>query len=662
MTSDPTIHCWQSNLDALRQVDPPCAEQLANVIIPEFVQPSVGRDGQPTWRIQRGERVEWFGRTSMPTVSAEGLLGIYKVGAGNTILAGIGSGLEAKGIAERLGRNRSVVVLENDPLNLALALRLWDMSAPIVARQIILLLAKDLAGLEGQLLRFCREHPGFDLPDRMLGWPWRDKPQTQAYRDLIGRVAAELHAVRGQTLVQQVAILEQAHRAGTAPDAVAVLSGVPTIVTRRLAEWLAAGAEAAGMAAATCCAQTPLTAGPLAGLAVAVELALGSQDTPANTAGVAPDIQAPCAGPSATRGAAGGRPLGVPTSTLADKLPMALGEGGVAPDKVHCRRNTQIVLLEQCRNHWPLRQVRAPLISWLVGADPSGDGWQFAEGSGDLAVVSTDRQREQLMAKGWPSRRIVQVPAFVTPMALEMPLDGPREGILLLSDLPPDDAAQAGIALYSQKTLWDALRERLERQGDSWTPQEAQRWLLTAQSQTGIDLADLTVQEEFLGIVRNVLAPAVILRRTAKAILDAGLPLRVAGRGWDALDRVRETWDGLADDPQRRLELLSRAKVAVVGQCRPGQGWMALEAAAAGAAIMARNLWEEGEPARLFETGKQMIAWRTQQELTERARSLLKSEALRVQMVQRARQRAAEEHSATVRMRQVIKRVLRNED
>jgi hypothetical protein len=346
----------------------------------------------------------------------------------------------------------------------------------------------------------------------------------------------------------------------------------------------------------------------------------------------------------------------------ADSAAMApgalVGKSPVAPGEVGRRKNTQIVLLEQCRNHGPLGQAKLPLISWLVGVDPSGEGWQFPDGSGDVAVVSTDRQREQLLAKGWPSRRIVQVPAFVTPKALEAPLDGPREGVLLLSDLPPDDAEQAGISLYSQKTLWDALRERLERQSDSWTPQEAQRWLLAAQSQTGIDLADPTVQEEFLGIVRNVLAPAVILRQIARTLLDAGLPLRVAGRGWDAVDSTKGIWDGLADDPQRRLDLLSRTKVAVVGQCRPGQGWMALEAAAAGAAIMARNLWVDSEPASLLETGKQMIAWRTRQELTERVRSLLKSEASRMQMVQRARQQAMQEHSAAVRVRQVVTAVL----
>lgn len=564
----------------------------------------------------------------MPTISAEGLLGSYKPGTGNTILGGIGSGLEAKRIAEKLSRNRSVVVLESDPLNAALALRLWDMSAALLSQQIILLLAKDLAGLEERLLQFCCEHPGFDLPERMLNWPWRDKAETQAYRDMIGRVATELHMVRGQALLRLVATLEQTHRAGEEPDAVAVLSGIPAILTGRLAEWLAAGAEAAGMAAATCCAQTPLMSGPLAGLTVAATLATGGESTPADSAGVAPQTD-------------------------------HSGAGGAVQDS---KKTTQIVLLEQCRNHWPLAKAKVPLISWLVGVDPNGEGWQFREGFGDLAVVSTDRQREQLLAKGWPGGRVIQVPAFVTPEALETPLDGPRDGVLLLTDLPPDDAEKAGVTLYSQKTLWDALRERLERQGDSWTPQEAQRWLLAAQSQTGIDLADSTVQEEFLAIVRNVLAPAVILRRAARAIVEGGLPLRVAGRGWEAVEWAKDLWDGLADDPQRRLELLRRAKVAVVGHCRPGQGWLALEAAAAGAAIMARTLWEDSEPTRLFEPGKQMIAWRTRQELVERARGLLRNESSRMQMVQQARQRAVQEHSATVRVRQVIGKVLSAED
>lgn len=586
--------CWQQNLDALRLVDPTCAQRLADLPIPDTVQPATGRDGQKTWQIRRdAHRIEWFGHTSMPTVSAEGLLSGFNPGAGNIALPGIGSGREAQLLSERLGRHRTAVVLETDPLNLALALRLWEVPGALRSRQIILLLADDPPRLGERLLQLCQEHPGFDLPSRMLAWPWRSKEENQAYQGVIEQVAGRLHPIRSQAWTQLLAKMKSPDGPDASPAALAVLTTVPAVVTRRLAAWLSDGAQAAGLASVAHFPESPLTAGPLAGLSAAAELASPAQAV-------------------------------------------------------------QVLLLEQCRHHWPLAEVDRPLISWLVGVDALGEGWQFPTGHNDLAVVSTIRQREQLLARDWPEQRVLHVPIFITPKAFETPLDGPRDGVLLLADLPPEDPDQANITLYSHKMLWEALRDRLGKQGDNWTPHEAQRWLLAAQSATGIDLADPTVQEEVLERVRAVLAPAVLLNRTARAILNAGLPLRIAGRGWDRLDWTKDIHEGLADDPQIRLDLLARAKVAIVGLCRPGQEWVALEAAAAGAAIMARALWLDSDPAQLFDPNRQMLTWRTQQELVERLRGLLRNEPSRMKLTQQARQRAMKEYSAGVRIGQIL--------
>lgn len=234
MTPDPASDCWLHNLEALRPVDPACADRLAALPIPSSVQPAVGRDGSTTWRICRDAgRIEWFGRTSMPTVSAESLLAGFQPGLGNVALGGIGSGREAWLLPERLGRHRSVVVLETDPLNLALALRLWDIADALRARQVVLLLARDLNGLREALLQFCCQHPGFELPTRLLAWPWRSKADNQACTALIEQVAGRLRPLRSEALLRHVEQLRQAHRPGKTPRAVAVLTGVPAIVTGR---------------------------------------------------------------------------------------------------------------------------------------------------------------------------------------------------------------------------------------------------------------------------------------------------------------------------------------------------------------------------------------------------------------------------------------------
>ncbi len=597
MTPDPATDRWLQNLQALRLVDPTCADRLANLAIPDTVQPATGRDASPTWRIRRNaDRVEWFGRTSMPTVSAENLLTGFNPGVGNVALSGIGSGRDAWLLARRLGAHRAIVVLETDPLNLALALRLWDLAGPLRDQRIVLLLAEDLDGLREGLLAFCREHPGFDIPNRMIAWPWRTKAENQAYQGLLELAINQLQQSRNQTLLQQLTEIQQARRPGTAPDAIAVLTTVPGILHRRLADSLADGARAADMAAVACVPESPRNAGPLAGLAAAAKLA--------------------CDG-----------------------------------------RHVQIVLLEQCRHHWPLAGADLPLVSWLITVEPDNDGWKFPAGRNDLAVVSTHCQQELLLERGWPADRVLYTPAFVTPRAFETPLDGPREGILLLSDLAPEDKEQAGIKLYSHQVLWDTLRDRLDKQGDTWTPNEAQRWLLAAQSTTGIDLADEAVQADVIDAIRTHLAPSVLLSRVARAIRQAGLPLRVAGLGWDRHNWAKDIWDGPSDDPQQRRELLARVKVAIVGNCRPGPVWTALDAAGAGAAIMSRAFWANADPTHLFDANQQMLVWRTRQELIERLRHLLGNVSSRSKLTQQARQRAMQRYSAAVPLRRVLERI-----
>ena len=93
----------RANIEALRAVDASLAERLEGTMIPDWVRPAVGRDGSKTWQLTKpGGSAEWFGRTSMPTISAEGLLSEFDVGAGNVALAGIGSGCAAKLLVERL--------------------------------------------------------------------------------------------------------------------------------------------------------------------------------------------------------------------------------------------------------------------------------------------------------------------------------------------------------------------------------------------------------------------------------------------------------------------------------------------------------------------------------------------------------------------------------
>jgi len=585
---------WQANLKALQSVDAALADRLASLPIPQSVQPAVGRDGQPTFRICGPDgRTSWFGRTSMPTISAEGLLGLFAPGTANVALPGIGSGREAQLLGQRLGRHRATFVLETDPLNLALALRLWDLSAALRNYQVFLLLSDDLPGLRDKLVQLCTANIGLDMPGKMLAWPWRTKAQNQPWQDLIEQAAWQVSQPRNQCLADTINRLCRAHKLGAPVDAVAVLTITPSTLSWRTVEALADGARVAGLPAISCWPANPLHAGALAGLSAAAGLADRSS-------------------------------------------------------------NLQIILVDSVRRHWPLQDANIRLVSWLVATEQLGETFQPLPERDDWVVASNPRQREHLLSLGWPERRVLSLPPFITPKAFDCPEDAPRDGIALLHDLVPEDPEQAGITLYSHQVLWRHLRDRLNKQPDAWHPAEAQRWLLAAQQATGIDLADPAVQEQFAGFVQRYLAPSVILARAARSIVQAGLPLRLYGRGWNGLDCPAAVWAGPLDDPEARMQVLRQAKVTILGDIHPGQDWTALEAAAGRIAIMCRALWPDNDPTALLSPQKELVCWSGQQELLERLRHLLRDDAARTQLTRSAHQRAMEQHSATVRLRQVL--------
>jgi len=585
---------WQANLQALAQVDRALADRLAALALPSSIQPARGRDGTQTWRLVRSDgSSEWFGRTSMPSISAEGLLSRFDAGAGNVALAGIGCGLEAKLLSERLGQHRAVVVLETEPLNLALALRLWNVAGAIRGRQIIFIVAEDLPALGRRLAEFCESHVGFDLPAAMLAWPWRSNDENQAYQMLLEQVASQVRRSRQQRAQAMLEILSRSGRQAGPPKAVAVCTAVPGVATGRLAGWLAEGAESLGLGAACCWPESPLQAGSLASLDAAVHLA---------------ERQGP----------------------------------------------VQVVLVDQVRAGWPWGEVDGLLIGWLASAISPSEAHKPTAGKDDWVVASTEAQREGLLRLGWRPDRVVRLPAAISPRIFQDDGAHERQDVVVLSDLPPDQAEHAGVRLYSQRMLWESLQKRIAQRCDTWQPAEAADALRAAQRETGLELTDPTVREQFLEHVRQCLVPAVLMRRLAAALCEAHLPVRIYGRGWQQADFAGQATAGPMDDPARRIEVLRRAKVVILGHCRPGTAWLALEAAAAGAAILAREIWPDSGITDLFEPGREVLTFQSRRELIEQVKRLLENESARSDLAEKARQRAKAEHTTAVRLQEIL--------
>ena len=62
---------FQCNVAALQALQPELARRMADLKLPDTVEPAWGRDGTPTFRILGTDRRRhWLGRTSMPSISA----------------------------------------------------------------------------------------------------------------------------------------------------------------------------------------------------------------------------------------------------------------------------------------------------------------------------------------------------------------------------------------------------------------------------------------------------------------------------------------------------------------------------------------------------------------------------------------------------------------
>lgn len=183
-----------ANIDALATYCGPTAERLRTVELPPSTRSVVGRDGNRTfvWSDAAG-RLEWLGRTSIPTVRAEELIAAFEPGSRNVLLRGVGSGEEIRLLLGRLAPYQAVFVLEEDPAVAALVLRLRDFSGDLRRGRLVILVAGDVWG---ELKRFLCDHPGFLTPERVLCWPWFAAADVAAISDQLSSVNSVVAASR----------------------------------------------------------------------------------------------------------------------------------------------------------------------------------------------------------------------------------------------------------------------------------------------------------------------------------------------------------------------------------------------------------------------------------------------------------------------------------
>lgn len=594
MTDPNTSHqsetVFDTNIAALRAVDADLADRLASLTLPPEIVPTMARDGSPTYKIRAPAGERWFGFTSMPTVSGPALLRSFDPGDGNVLLAGIGQGIEARLMVDSLGANRAVFVLERDPLMVALALRLHDVSAAIEHGRLPLLVGEDPVA---SLVRFLIEHEGYTAPTRMLGWPWMSQTELDEMKGLLERSADQAARHRATALaevIEQLAVEYSSDRPlPDRPRTLVICPHARSDICRFAADVLRG----------------------LDGLDWPAEGWLGNN-------------------PQA------GHPLALARRLLAHR-----------PDMV--------VLIDAVRAGFAaVLPASIPLATWFTpwARVPS----TVADGIGaqDRVFAMTAAARSALVAAGLDADRVQWLgPALPSPPSVELSPDHAFAfDVVAVSDAPPLDAASQGLTLGSHRSLWEIAQRMIKAEVERYTAADVQRILKRAEAETGASFEDAAFRQDISDRINAVLGQTLVGRAAYEAAVQAGVPLAIAGRGWERYAELASACRG-APPGQGPSGVYASAKIVlhvdVTGNVTP----QLLAAASSGAAVVARaHPTDQADCglSQLLRPGSEVLTFTRHSEMIRHLKQLLNDEPARRAMAERARTRLAEAHTMAHRL------------
>jgi hypothetical protein len=242
-TPTPDLAILDANLAALERFRPESARFLRDASPPASARLTAGRDGRPTfaWSEHDG-RVQWLGRTSMPSISGAALVDAFQPGNRNVLLAGFGQGIEARLLLDRLAPHQAVMVVEEAAWAVALGLRLYDFSADFRQGRMPLFIGPDAWAA---LRDFLVTSDGYMTPERVLSWPWFDAKtiaEVSAKLLEVGRHVARCSSARHAEDRQK-----RTTRPPPAPGrGIALVSNIAQRHVKRLADRLSIAAESLG--------------------------------------------------------------------------------------------------------------------------------------------------------------------------------------------------------------------------------------------------------------------------------------------------------------------------------------------------------------------------------------------------------------------------------
>jgi hypothetical protein len=601
---DPRI--FDQNLAALREVDAALADRVCQASA-EIVglEPTRTRDGLVSFRISAGDGgMSWFGRTSIPSVRAEALVGKFDAGFGNVLLPAVGQGQEITLLTERLGHHRAVFVWETQAASVALALRLHPWSQAIAAGRCVFLVCP-LEQLTENLMGWLDRHPGHLCPERIMMWPWSTMPELSACRSAVQLAYQETDRRRAACLAR-----EKAEYAGTAtsdhPSPPSAAPSAPGFEIGPLALLALHAREEVWALSGSLTA-----AGRAAGLNVAEAIVRGPGDV--HALGRLRRLREQCPQPPA----------------LAILLDCARRQvGDVCPDITRA-------------------------TSWVGPHVPSPSAVVEAAGPGDLVVATSSRVRDRLISSGW-SR--VKPPVIPLPCLVDLGSGPPSLGdrpidVLICADLDPTDPEHYGYTLHTHVQLWRTACDLIKARVETFTEDQAEAVLARAEHKVGLRVEE-AVRKAMASVLGVVVGNSILRANLAQTLVNNKVSMAVRGSGWGDLPLadIAQPIGGMAE--QHRV--LRMAKLVVFADVTGEVDVLPLAAAGCGAVVVARSHPRDTQPgglATLLKSGAEMVAFQYGRELVAAIRQLLGSADLRRRISGAAWERCRAEHAPPARLK-----------
>jgi len=520
----------------------------------------------------------------MPTVSGPAILSRFDPGGGNVALVGIGQGIEARLLIERLDRNRAVFALEQDPTPLWLVLHVHDFAAAMEQGRLVPIMGEDPGEA---LVRFLRDHEGYLAPERMLSWPWFEPQELGERTLLLQRALAQTNRHRSEAMMALTEELNRKWLRGRAiPERPRTLLVCPHAggEPHLLAGQVLSGLTELGWAADAWFADSPRTVHPLA---------LGRR-----IAEFQPDLVIAVDGVRA-------------------------GLGHVLP-------------------------AGLSLASWMTpSARPSPNQVQGI-GPHDRIFCMTGRVMKDLVACGAETDRVRWLPPAVhcvAPPSREDDRMRPYD-IAALANASPLAPEANGLTLESHCAAWREAERVIRQQAERYTDDHVEHVLRAAEATTGARFTEAAWRRALCDQINAVLGRTLVSLAVFEAVLRSGLKLALWGRGWEQYPGLSGAWQGPIPN-QGGFDVCRRAKLVLHVDVTGNLTMPLLSAAAAGAVVLARHHPTDQEPtglSSLLTPGHDVLTFLRYSELIGHAKRLLSDEAARRSIADRARTVLTERH------------------